>query len=423
MFPTPPTSRKTVPIRVEFQKGEFYCGAACASMLLDKLGPNKLSQKDLYDQSHDFESADDPADWYSTPDGLEFTLNNNLPRDFDDSFKLYKNSGQNDIARRMAWTISQFTLPCIASVMEDSHWIIVYGFKYRGNEPTSSSDTDLDILGLYIHDPWRANAQGFIDYSTWKANYASPVVGGNWHGKYLAICDPKKKSKKTRKNIFSEGTNTNFQKSELKQSLKKDILFSKGLVSNPENTIPLVDVSSPTMSTTKNPVNGEVIIDKQSAGKYAQWVLSTNKFYNSEMLKMTIPNLIPGESVLIEYIGKDDYYYIVPMINNRKIYSLMCITANKVHFREGSFAMEQQKPIKFKPLTFRRIKNLLTKNNYLNDRNIGKIKIHGSLVWKVCSQSLSPLMPFHLVTVGREKVYIRIDGIIFPKLTGHAKGF
>jgi len=39
-----------------------------------------------------------------------------------------------------------------------------------------------------------------------------------------------------------------------------------------------------------------------------------------------------------------------------------------------------------------------------------------TLVWRPCRESLSPLYPFHMFTVGGEHIYVRSDGAIFTHL-------
>ncbi|GAG52073.1 unnamed protein product, partial [marine sediment metagenome] len=42
--------------------------------------------------------------------------------------------------------------------------------------------------------------------------------------------------------------------------------------------------------------------------------------------------------------------------------------------------------------------------------------LYSTLVWKPCRESLSPLWPFYMLTVGDSQLYIRIDGRVFTHL-------
>jgi hypothetical protein len=431
MFPTPSTMSNVVPTKLEFQEDTNYCGAACAAMVLDEIGPNRLTQKELYDESHDFDTADDTNNWFSSPDGLADTLNNNLPPAFTEKFKLYANGSQLDIARRMAWTIFKFKLPCITAVLETDHWIVVYGFDHDDAEPSGPRDTQFNILGLYVNDPWETERkQNHIDYSTWQENYAATVDGGPWDGRYIAICDPSRKGKKTGKVPVSKKGKPESQKPELNMfnpanspiqpkenaPLDNPIMASK--------SIDKLEIPQPPMKNTINPVTGKKIIDEISAGKYAVWTLQTRSFYNPKMLSMMMTKPSPGKPLLVKYLGRDDFYYLVPIKENNKIYSVMSISATKEKYREASFAMDRKKPMKFNIFGTAQIKKLLTKTKkFGGSEQFKKINITKSLVWKPCSQSLSPYMPFYEVKIKNRKVYIRLDGKVFPKLTQGALGF
>ena len=56
-------------------------------------------------------------------------------------------------------------------------------------------------------------------------------------------------------------------------------------------------------------------------------------------------------------------------------------------------------------------------------RLIVRKEAHGlypTLVWQPCRESLSPYYPFFMVTVGAQRIYVRVDGQVFTKL--HDKG-
>jgi len=45
-----------------------------------------------------------------------------------------------------------------------------------------------------------------------------------------------------------------------------------------------------------------------------------------------------------------------------------------------------------------------------------------ALVWKPCRESLSPLLPFYMFTVGAHSIYVRSDGAIFTTLDDSVRG-
>jgi hypothetical protein len=44
------------------------------------------------------------------------------------------------------------------------------------------------------------------------------------------------------------------------------------------------------------------------------------------------------------------------------------------------------------------------------------------LVWMPCRESLSPFYPFHMFTIGSERIYVRTDGAIFTSLRTGDRG-
>ncbi len=48
--------------------------------------------------------------------------------------------------------------------------------------------------------------------------------------------------------------------------------------------------------------------------------------------------------------------------------------------------------------------------------------VYPTLVWKPCRESFSPFYPFHLVTIGDHRIYIRVDGAVFPELHDQERG-
>jgi hypothetical protein len=42
--------------------------------------------------------------------------------------------------------------------------------------------------------------------------------------------------------------------------------------------------------------------------------------------------------------------------------------------------------------------------------------LYPALVWRPCLESLSPFFPFHMLTVGDHRIYVRVDGRLFTTL-------
>jgi hypothetical protein len=389
-------SAATLPVKAEYQTTSYYCGAACAEMVLNSIQVMRLTQSGLYKEIRRFRTIDNGKKrekWRSSPDGLNNTLNNHKPAESDQKFGLYATKSQSVISRRLIWVIYHYRVACIALVKSAQHWVVVYGYGWNGDDPDRfASVLSNNILGFYIRDPLqKLPSQGFIDYNTWIGNYELPVTTGHWNHKFIAICDPGKKktiSSKIAKSVVTT---------------KKFIL--KGAITPPVKLF------------TKNPVTGKKIVDEDTAATYAMWWLNTRGFYDPKMLNLIIPDLSPGGPVLVRNLDHDDYYYLVPLkAQNQKNYTIMCIAAKDASFQEAIFAMDIKKPFAFSSMTDKKIFNLLkAANKFTNKTNA--ITIYPVLVWKMCNQSPTPYLPFYLVRAGRRKIYIRLDRAVFSGLT------
>jgi hypothetical protein len=82
------------------QDTNYYCGAACAQMILHSVGQSLLSQDDLYNDNHNH--SVEPQYWSTPPDGLQWTLNNLQSTKY---FALDSLSTEDAISRMLCWTI------------------------------------------------------------------------------------------------------------------------------------------------------------------------------------------------------------------------------------------------------------------------------------------------------------------------------
>jgi hypothetical protein len=195
------------------QDTDYYCGAACAQMVLTTIGAGILDQDDLYADNHSHSTADAAVDWYTGPDGLAWTLNDRRPPAFTNSFVLFALTSEDAISRKICWTIHHYQVAPVALVFGWAHWIVVHGYDVSAH-PISSGDTGYTINAFDVNNPWpptpagaaepphtgtdgcgtggdRGIADEHVAYSTdWQDTYMTGVPGGIWSGKFLAVCDP-----------------------------------------------------------------------------------------------------------------------------------------------------------------------------------------------------------------------------------------
>jgi len=211
------------------------------------------------------------------------------------------------------------------------------------------------------------------------------VPRGNWAGKFLAVCDPEPTPKTPGK----------------RATLKK--LF-----------------------------DGEKIIEKESAAKHAMEGLKYYKLAKEKFLEEILKDVHPGDPKLVQRLDRlNDYYYIVPVLGkDDTLRSLASVDARFGNFREAVFAKEATKPLLFKPIPEEEIKYRLSKLKRIELKEEKRILtlhpeamcIYPALVWKPCKQSMSPFLPFHLITIGNHQLYVRVDGEIFTALEPNGPG-
>jgi len=68
------TVHEDLAVQYHQQDTNYYCGAACAQMVLEQCGSGLLNQTDLYNDNHNHSTTE--SGWYTAPDGLTWTMNN-----------------------------------------------------------------------------------------------------------------------------------------------------------------------------------------------------------------------------------------------------------------------------------------------------------------------------------------------------------
>ncbi len=399
-------------LNVEYhqQDTDFYCGAACAQMVLNQIGAGLLSQDDLYNDNNSHNSSDEQADsWYSGPAGINWTMINRKPDTFSRTFEINSETAEENISRKIIWTIHHYQVAAIALVWGWDHWIVVTGYDATA-APTSKDDVSYAISGFFVSDPLpptpvgivppphssgdlcgvggdRGIANQFITYETWQSDYMTGVPRGNWAGKYLAVCDPEPPPRTHGKRV-----------------------------------------------TMKKPFDGERIIEKESAAKHALEGLNSYNLANEKFLKEIWQNVSSGDPMLVQRLDKfNGHYHIVPVLGRGGKDDVRCLAsvdARFGNFREAVFAGEAAKPLSFKPLTAAQIKARLSKLKRIELKGEKRILmlhpeamcIYPALVWKPCKQSMSPFLPFHMVIIGNHQLYVRVDGKIFTTLEPNLPG-
>jgi hypothetical protein len=401
--------QKDLAVAYHQQDTDYYCGAACAQMVLDSIGAGLLDQDDLYADNHAHSTIE--ANWYTAPDGLQWTLNDRRPAGFGGWFALYALGSEDAISRKIVWTIHHYQVAPVALVFGWAHWIVVRGFDASA-APGNSADTSYAITAFDINNPWpptpsfyapavpppapppphsagdgcgtggnQGVANEHITYATWQADYMTGVPGGYWTGKFVAVCDP-------------DPPPAQF-----------------GLMRPAEKRL-----RGDRLITHKTAVK-RVHAGMERHGLFKRW---------NKILKDTTP----GNPVLVQRLDRlDTYYYVVPFETPRKaVMAAASVDARFGDYRQAIALPEGGTEILTTPHRTAVIDMIVGRQVQLEEP-LGRIKmrreaycLYPMLVWKPCRESLSPFYPFHMFSIGSHKIYVRIDGQIFTKLHDDVRG-
>jgi hypothetical protein len=373
----------------------YYCGAACAQMVLAAVGVGIQNQDDLYNDNHSH-STTEPG-WATAPDGLQWTLNHDQASKY---FALDALMHEDAISRMIAWTIHHYQVAPIALVFGSAHWIAVRGYDASA-APTSSIDTSYTITGFEINNPWpptpapapppphaagdlcgtggtRGVADEHIAYATWVADYMTGCDFGHWNGRFVAVCDPDPPATRLpseRSDVRRRGESTRLIEPAAAVSRAMTAPREVGLLQRP------------------------------------RW---------SEALT----RIEPAEPILVQRLDRlDSFYYIVPVARERAVTAAVSVDARFGEYRQA-IALPKPSPDAFRVLdeesTLRRVLNQRFELTGAKGRLLVReeaVCVYPTYVWRPCRESLSPFYPFRMVTVGDDRLFIRIDGPIFTSLT------
>jgi hypothetical protein len=401
------TIHKDLSVPYHQQDTDYYCGAACAQMVLAQVGAGLLDQVPLYNDNHSHSIIE--SNWYTAPDGLQWTLNNRHPPAFTGWFALFALGSEDAISRKLVWTIHHYNVAPVALVYGSNHWIVIRGYDASA-EPASSSDTTYSISGFYVNNPWppvpatppppphnnsdgcgsggvRGIADEHIAYAAWQSTYMTGVPGGHWQGQFVAVCDPEP----------------------------------------PPN-----QMGKPPPLTA--PRSGDALVTADDAAKLAvaglkEYGLEERESWSNHLIKAKAK---PGEPVLVQRLDREDsFYYIVPMQGPRRSVPVLVLVDGRFGNYLQSVALNERDGnlldgLDFKPQAA--LRGILGKTQELGSRH-GRILVrkeahclYPTLVWRPCRESLSPFYPFHMLTVGNHRIYIRVDGKVFTKLHTSDRG-
>jgi hypothetical protein len=363
------------------QETDFYCGAACAKMVLEEIGAGALDQDDLYidNNSH---STLDVVQWYTGPDGLTWTMNARKPATFTNSFVLFDEVTEDAISRKIAWTIHHYQVAPIALVYGWQHWVVVRGYE-ASDAPTSSADTSIILNGLFINNPWPPTdystpgiADEHISYTTWVSTYMTGVPDGIWSGRFLAVCDPEPAATEVGRRETEPG--------------------------EPKR---------------------QKLLDPAEAARHALAGIDRHRLREHGRFARAFEGAEPSAARLVQRLDRtDSFYYLVPLLREDRPKAVISVGALDARYHQASIVPDDsgwdlgslEREAIFDRVVGRRL--VVDETRVRVPVRGEAVSIYPTLVWKPCRESLSPSHPFAMIMVGDQRFYVRSDGEIFSKL-------
>lgn len=380
------------------QDTDYYCGAACAQMVLESIGAGLLDQVGLYADNHSHSTLDSGVSWATGPDGLTWTMNDRKPASFTNYFVLFALGDEEAISRKLVWTIHHYGVAPVALVYGWAHWIVVRGYDATA-APATWDDVSYAINGFYVNNPWpptpapapppphgsgdacggggdRGVADEHLTYAMWQTTYMTGVPGGYWNGKFIGVCDPEPAPSRHGHRVRSP-----------------------------------------------HPHDGTQVLGAGEITGFAMDGLKRHGLFERTRWREALAGG-PGRPQLVQRLDRlDTYYYIVPIGPNERTVTAAAAVDARFGDYQQAIALPRYHADYLAPLAPGRWLERFEGRRIALPRLAGELIIRPGLfqeypilVWRPCRESLSPFYPFRMIQVGGHHLYIRSDGAIFTEL-------
>jgi hypothetical protein len=418
----------SVPIETEVkyhvQDLNYYCGAACAQMILASVDVGLINQEDLFKEIRTGTTHDVP-EWTSGPDGLTQTLNTHSEETPIEIFDSLNSADRDKLERAMVWALHKHKVASIALVKGLKHWVVVYG-ALVSQLPLSASDTSYTIEGFQVHDPLLqlyptsgcpigqhmdndqcgtnscpAPASIYVDIPRWHSEYmAQPVQTQDYPEGYLVITIP-------------------------------DFNDMEGSMSGLTNK----NASQNTLDSNSGNEAGKDIpglITEEEAGKRALEGFKERELWLLNPWKTAIgdseDNLQPEKAFLVENLDSSGTFHYIALIETSSGGTPIAVTVDGMSgaFHE-SLAVPNPDGRALPLISLTEALEVVRRNGYRvmtiepgseksQERGelvpAGDVVVHPEyphLVWRPCLESFSPFYPFYVLKHGDQDLYARID--------------
>ncbi|HSY89524.1 MAG TPA: hypothetical protein VLA85_23380 [Verrucomicrobiae bacterium] len=386
------------------QDTDYYCGAAVAQMVLDSIGSGLLDQNTLYASNH----AHSGPGWYTSPDGLNYTLNAYMPPPpiFNSFFIVERGDTEPEGSANIVRTLYIYGVATGSMVYQCGHWVAVRGVR---TDVAPAPGATYVIQGFYINNPWpptpsfynpalapppphsdpdacgsggnRGVVDEYVTYSEWQSTYHTGCdVYGVGHVQFISVCDPRRP---------------------------------------PIGTLRLAG--------QVRLAQGERIIAAKKALELAERGLEEHGLAAEGALAKSLSKARASEAQLVQRLDRpDDFYYLVTLRRGKTATAVARIDALHGTF-QGVHALSGAR---HSPIIDREAALQAARANLIDlEDGRGRIPLregafclYPTLVWRPCRESRSPYYPFHQITVGGSIIYISYDGRVYPALHDLGRG-
>jgi hypothetical protein len=388
------------------QDTDYYCGAACVQMVLGSIGAGIQAQDGIYTDERNH--TNELASWYNPPDGLQWVLNDRRPAGFGGWFALYSLATEDAISRKLCWTLHHYKVAPVAMVYGGDHWIVVRGYEASA-APAAYDDTTYTISAFDVNNPWppapsfyapptppppappphggadgcgtggnRGVANEHIAYGTWQSTYATGnKYGSIWKDRFVAVCDPDPPPQR------------------------------------PGEQPP----------GRKRP-SGETLLTPRAAVRSALEGVRRHGLRDREDWRGALEGTEPGRPALVQRLDEiDSYYFIVPLERaGEGVTAAVAVDARFGDYRQALAVPPGGSSI-LTALDRKTVIDMSVGRTLTLEGRQGRLVVrpeahclYPALVWRPCLESLSPFFPFHMLTVGDHRIYVRVDGRLFTTL-------
>lgn len=386
--------------RYHTQDTGYYCGAACAMMILNEIGVpySDLDQDDLYTSNHDHNAL--PSGWYTDPYGLRYTLVDRRPAGFTNTFVVYKRATEAEGSRDLVYTLWRYGVSPSVLVFGCAHWIVVPGVQTDVEPAPGASYT---VEGFWIHNPvYKDNephsatdscgtggAEGtsneFVTYLGWQTTY---LTGCNYDSpagdlQYISVCDPDER-----------------------------------------------DLELPRRRPIERRFQERRLLTAEEAQQAAEVEIRGYRLHEDRRIKERLANARPVAPIPVLRLDRlNSYYYLVPWGTDEGVGASVQVDA-RTGLLHG--VRLHQDPVRKQVLSRKNVLSRIAGKRFdIREKKgrLGRLTVYPEtacispfLVWRPCQESWSPHLPFYQVTVGDHRLYVRLDGEVFTHLTIVGKG-